>query len=126
MFSATPMAATASSHSQPVNAMPASPTTTPTEVQTSVTRCRASASTAIDRCTLATPNITQANSPVGGARAQAHLKLVFDSTLSRIHMCHEMMIAGVEQKFDEHLRLADEPSQARIKRHLADFIQFIG
>ena len=70
--------------------------------------------------------ITQANSPVGGARAQAHLKLVFDSTLSRIHMCHEMMIAGVEQKFDEHLRLTDEPSRARINRHLADFIQFIG
>jgi hypothetical protein len=36
------------------------------------------------------------------------------------------MIAGVEQKFDEHLSLVDEPSQARIKRHLADFIQFIG
>lgn len=63
---------------------------------------------------------------MGGARAQAHLKLVFDSTLSRIHMCHEMMIAAVEQKFDEHLSLVDEPSQVRIKRHLADFIQFIG
>ncbi|MFZ3184063.1 MAG: NADPH-dependent FMN reductase [Pseudomonas sp.] len=70
--------------------------------------------------------ITQANSPVGGARAQAHLKLVFDSTLSRIHMCHEMMIAAVEQKFDQHLSLTDEHSQVRIRRHLHDFIEFIG
>jgi chromate reductase len=70
--------------------------------------------------------ITQANSPVGGARAQAHLKLVFDSTLSRIHSCHEMMIAGIEQKLDPHLRLTDERSQVRIKQHLQDFIRFIG
>ena len=30
------------------------------------------------------------------------------------------------QPWGEHLRLADEPSQVRIKRHLADFIAFIG
>ncbi|MFT5780882.1 MAG: chromate reductase [Pseudomonas sp.] len=70
--------------------------------------------------------ITQANSPVGGARAQAHLKLVFDSILSRIHNCHEMMIASIEQKLDQHLCLTDEHSQARIKQHLQDFIRFIG
>jgi chromate reductase len=70
--------------------------------------------------------ITQANSPVGGARAQAHLKLVFDSTLSRIHSCHEMMIASIEQKLDQHLCLTDERSQVRIKQHLQDFIRFIG
>ena len=70
--------------------------------------------------------ITQANSPVGGARAQAHLKLVFDSTLSRIHSCHEMMIAGIEQKLDQHLCLTDERSQVRIRHHLQDFIRFIG
>ncbi|WP_191603432.1 NAD(P)H-dependent oxidoreductase [Marinomonas algicola] len=29
--------------------------------------------------------ITQANSPVGGARAQAHIKLIFDSTLSILY-----------------------------------------
>lgn len=36
--------------------------------------------------------ITQAVGPVGGARAQAHLKNVLDSTLSKIHVCHEMMV----------------------------------
>jgi chromate reductase len=70
--------------------------------------------------------ITQANSPVGGARAQAHLKLVFDSTLSRIHSCHEMMIAAIEQKLDQHLCLTDEHSQVRIRHHVQDFIRFIG
>jgi chromate reductase len=70
--------------------------------------------------------ITQANSPVGGARAQAHLKLVFDSTLSRIHSCHEMLIAGIEHKLDPQLRLTDERSQERIKQHLDDFMRFVG
>ena len=37
--------------------------TTPPEVQTSVTKCLASASKAMERCTLAAPNITQASKP---------------------------------------------------------------
>ena len=41
--------------------------------------------------------ITQAVSPVGGSRAQAHLKLVLDSTLAKLHVCHEMMITGVDK-----------------------------
>lgn len=69
--------------------------------------------------------ITQAASPVGGARAQAHLKLVFDSTLSRIHPCHEMMIAGIDQKFDAHLQLVDAKTRERLARHLQDFIAFV-
>ena len=70
--------------------------------------------------------VTQAVSPVGGARAQAHLKLVLDSTLSRVHLCHEMMVTGVDQKFDENLELVDDKTSERIRRHLASFIEFIG
>lgn len=70
--------------------------------------------------------ITQANSPVGGARAQAHLKLVLDATLSRVHLCHEMMIAGVEQKFDASLQLTDNNTRDRIRRHLDGFVAFVG
>ena len=69
--------------------------------------------------------ITQAISPVGGARAQAHVKLVLDSTLSRIHPCHEMMVAEVDKKFDGQLQLTDEKTRERIARHLLDFNRFV-
>lgn len=69
--------------------------------------------------------ITQANSPVGGARAQAHLKLIFDSTLSRIHSCHEMLIAEVNDKFDEQQNLTDDKTKQRLNRHMDDFMAFI-
>lgn len=69
--------------------------------------------------------ITQAPSPVGGARAQAHLKLVFDSTLCHLHPCHEMMIPQVDQIFDGHMKLVDNKVQQRLARHLDSFINYI-
>ena len=69
--------------------------------------------------------ITQAPSPVGGARAQAHLKLVLDSTLSRIHPAHEMMLAGIERMLDAEGRLVDEQALRRLQRHLEDFLGFV-
>jgi len=68
--------------------------------------------------------ITQAVSPVGGARAQAHLKLAFDSTLSRIHNCHEMMITQVNEIFDEEMNIVDTKVLRRLNSHVADFINF--
>ncbi len=68
--------------------------------------------------------ITQADSPVGGARAQAHMKLALDSTLSYIHVCHEMMISGVGGIFDEDMKVIDENVLRRLERHVKDFIQF--
>lgn len=69
--------------------------------------------------------ITQANSPVGGARAQAHLKLIMDSTLSRIHPCHEMMVTAIDEKVDAQGNLTDAKTRERLARHLQDFIRFI-
>ncbi|MEZ5529633.1 MAG: NADPH-dependent FMN reductase [Porticoccaceae bacterium] len=69
--------------------------------------------------------ITQASSLVGGARAQAHLKLVFDATLSRIHPSHEMMIPDVKAKFDEHWQLVDDHTIKRLDSHLEDFMGFV-
>ncbi|MDE1900557.1 MAG: NAD(P)H-dependent oxidoreductase [Alphaproteobacteria bacterium] len=68
--------------------------------------------------------VTQSGGPVGGARAQAHLKLILDSTLSRIHISHEMLVPMIEQKFDDAGALTDETTQRRLKRHLEDFIRF--
>jgi chromate reductase len=69
--------------------------------------------------------VTQAGHAVGGARAQAHLKLIMDSTLSRIHICHEMMVQDVAKKFDAEFNLTDEVTKRQLKRHLDDFISFI-
>lgn len=69
--------------------------------------------------------ITQGQSPVGGARAQAHLKLVFDSTLSNIHMTHEMMISGVDNVLDMDGKITDEKVVKRLKRHIDNFIMKI-
>ena len=69
--------------------------------------------------------ITQAGSPVGGARAQAHLKLVLDSTLSKIHMRHEMLISEVDNKVDEQLKLNDKRTIRHLQQHINDFIKFI-
>lgn len=68
--------------------------------------------------------ITQANSAVGGARAQAHFKLVLDATLSRLHPAHEMMVTGIGNVFDEKGGLADATLQRRLQRHLDDFLAF--
>ena len=68
--------------------------------------------------------ITQAVSPVGGARAQAHLKLILDSTLSKIHNCHEMMITDVNRLFDEDMKINDNKVLSRLERHISDFIAF--
>lgn len=68
--------------------------------------------------------ITQAGSPVGGARAQAHLKLVLDSTLSEIHKCHEMMIANINDVLDESMQVRDTKVLNRLERHIHDFIGF--
>ncbi|WP_150466393.1 NADPH-dependent FMN reductase [Francisella sp. SYW-9] len=69
--------------------------------------------------------ITQASSSVGGARAQAHIKLVLDATLSKIHPCHEMMISGAEAIFDQNMQIIDEKVLRRLERHIGDFKEFI-
>lgn len=69
--------------------------------------------------------ITQASGLVGGARAQAHLKLVFDATLSRLHPCHEMMVPEVKDKFDAQMGMVDEHTIKRLQRHLEDFMNFV-
>ncbi|NRB42584.1 MAG: NAD(P)H-dependent oxidoreductase [Pseudomonadales bacterium] len=68
--------------------------------------------------------ITQAVSPVGGSRAQAHLKLVLDSTLSKMHMCHEMMIPQVHELFDNEMNLVNIKARERLEKHVTDFVEF--
>ena len=69
--------------------------------------------------------ITQANSPVGGARAQAHLKLIFDSTLSVIYPCHEMMITDIGNVINSDCKIVEPKVESRLKRHISNFCGFI-
>lgn len=68
--------------------------------------------------------ITQAANEVGGARAQAHIKLVMDSTLSRILPAHEMMIPHVQTVLDDQHSLHDASVSARLQRYLDAFATF--
>lgn len=68
--------------------------------------------------------ITQANSPVGGARAQAHLKLIMDATLSNIHTCHEMMLTPISQLVNDN-KVTDPTALRRLERHIMDFVHFV-
>lgn len=69
--------------------------------------------------------ITQAESPVGGARAQAHLKLVFDATLSVVYPAHEMMITPVSRIVTAENGITDEATTRRLSRHLDGFLAFV-
>ena len=69
--------------------------------------------------------ITQANSAVGGARAQAHIKLIFDSTLSWIYPAHEMMIPYIDKVVGEGGTIVDLDVERRLKRHFIGFMAFI-
>lgn len=69
--------------------------------------------------------ITQANSAVGGARAQAHIKLVLDSTLSLIYPAHEMMIPYIDKVIDESGSIVDLDVERRLKRHFVGFVEFM-
>lgn len=69
--------------------------------------------------------ITQAESAVGGARAQAHLKLVLDATLSVVYPAHEMMITSVSKVVTAEQGITDEATARRLTRHLDGFLAFV-
>ena len=68
--------------------------------------------------------ISQAEGPVGGARVQAHLKLVFDSTLSVIFPSHEMMLTNVSKVINENSEITDHDTKRRVLRHMNEFSAF--
>ncbi|RLT97325.1 NADPH-dependent FMN reductase [Ketobacter sp.] len=69
--------------------------------------------------------VTQASSPVGGARAQAHFKLIFDSTLSIIHPVHEMMISDIDRVVGLDGAIIDAKVSNRLDRHMNGFFDFV-
>jgi len=60
-------------------------------------------------------------SPTGGARAQAHLKLILSGTLTPVFPAVEFTVPLAQQKFDAVGRLTDETTERRLTRYLAEF-----
>lgn len=69
--------------------------------------------------------ITQANSPVGGARAQAHLKLICNSTLCILYPAREMMITGIDDLINDDGTILDHSFKTRLERHFLGFVEFV-
>lgn len=69
--------------------------------------------------------ISAAGSPVGGARAQAHLKLILDSTLALLFPHHEMLVGDASSKFDTEGKLTDRTTRDRLQKFLSEFVGWI-
>ena len=60
-------------------------------------------------------------SPTGGARAQAHLKVILSGTLTPVFPHVEFLVPQAGQKFDDDGRLTDDTTAERLTRYLRDF-----
>lgn len=69
--------------------------------------------------------ISAAKSPIGGARAQADLKNILDSTLSPVYPSVEYLLGLAHEKFDMHGKLIDETASRRLQRYMTGFIDWI-
>lgn len=68
--------------------------------------------------------ISASQSSVGGARAQADLKNVLTSTISRIYPSIEYLLDNAQEKFDAQGDLIDETAKRRLSRYVTGFIDW--
>ncbi len=70
--------------------------------------------------------ITSSPGAIGGARAQAHLKLVLAGTLTPVYPAPELALSSVATLFDDEGRLADADTRKRLQRYLDGFVAWAG
>ena len=63
--------------------------------------------------------------PLGGVRAQGHLKQILSGTLSHVFPANEFLVGDAGKKFDEEGRLTDEKTRERLERYLTGFVAWI-
>ena len=63
-------------------------------------------------------------STIGGARAQAALKIVLAGTLTPVYPAIEYLLGSAHEKFDENGRLIDATAERRLKRYLHGFVDW--
>ncbi len=61
-------------------------------------------------------------SPVGGARAQLHLKDILGSTLTPVFPAPDYLLPMAQKSFDADGILTDETAERRLRRYMNDFV----
>lgn len=69
--------------------------------------------------------VSCAKSPVGGGRAQMHLRDVFSSTLTSVVPAPPFLVPVAQDKFDQKGNLVDEKIQRGLDRYMNDFVQWV-
>ena len=69
--------------------------------------------------------VSASMSPVGGVRAQAHLKAILTSTLSLLYPAPDCSLPMAQHAFDEAGKLADEAAERRLARYINDFADWV-
>lgn len=69
--------------------------------------------------------LSASTSPVGGARAQAHLRNILASTLTPVYLSPDFLLPAARLAFDESGRLVDEAAEARLQRYLAGYLDWV-
>lgn len=70
--------------------------------------------------------LSASKSFVGGARVQAHLHQVLDSTLTAVYPVPEFLVPQAADQFGEDGRLADQATAERLQRYLFGFVIWAG
>lgn len=70
--------------------------------------------------------LTASMSPVGGARAQADLKNVLSSTLSKIFPANEYLLPAAQEKFNTEGELVNSTALRRLERYIQGLIAWAG
>ena len=69
--------------------------------------------------------LTVSKSPVGGARAQADMKVILSSMLSPVFPAIEFLLPNAHEMFNESGNLTDEQAKRRLERYISGFIEWI-
>ena len=69
--------------------------------------------------------ISASASPLGGARAQVHLRDVLAGTLTPVFPTPDYLLPSAQNAFDRTGALTDETAERRLKRYLAGFLEWV-
>ncbi len=64
-------------------------------------------------------------SPIGGARAQAHLKQIFAATLSPLFPSIEYLLGNAHHAFNEQGKMTNIDAERRLKRFIEHYVDWL-
>ena len=69
--------------------------------------------------------LSAAMTPVGGARAQTHLREILASTLAPVYPAPDYLLPKAQNAFDGDGMLNDETAERRLRRYMNDFVRWV-